>query len=288
MTTKFKQLIQQEEDNSSSPLQEIEQSKGDEVLTSILGALKGPKGDKGDEGKPGRTPVKHEDYMTPEDITEMVKMVIPRATPKKGKDYVDGINGKPGIQGPKGDDGKPGAPGKNGSPDTPNQVVKKINEATTKISADQIDKDILNIEDILKGLRNKMKVSDLNGHQQLLYGRKGEASVSASGVGTTVKTITNVTTLIPIVGNRFNSTHITALANALTIGIPSGTLQDGDNLVMRFFGAGSQTLTFNAMYNFSTDLAAPAATTAGKTLYLGFRFNAFTNKLDCLAKLDNL
>jgi hypothetical protein len=82
--------------------------------------------------------------------------------------------------------------------------------------------------------------------------------------------------------------NVTALATNATFGVPSGTPTDGQNLVIRVKDNGTaRTLAFNAIYRFSTDLAAPTTTILSKTIYLGFKYNGADTKWDCLAILNN-
>ena len=81
---------------------------------------------------------------------------------------------------------------------------------------------------------------------------------------------------------------VTALAAADVIAAPTGTPTDGQTLLMRIKDNGTaRALSFNAIYRFSSDLAAPTTTVLGKTLYLGFIYNSADSKWDCIAKLDN-
>jgi hypothetical protein len=81
---------------------------------------------------------------------------------------------------------------------------------------------------------------------------------------------------------------ITALAVAAAFGAPTGTPTSGQGLIIRVKDNGSaRALSFNAAYRFSSDLDAPTTTVAGKTIYLGFIWNATDSKWDCVALLDN-
>jgi hypothetical protein len=81
---------------------------------------------------------------------------------------------------------------------------------------------------------------------------------------------------------------ITALAVNTSIFAPTGTLTQGQELVIRIKDNGTQfTLTWNAIYRASTDLPLPTATTAGKTMYLKFIYNADDAKEDLVAVLNN-
>lgn len=79
-----------------------------------------------------------------------------------------------------------------------------------------------------------------------------------------------------------------ALAEAATFGAPTGTPTHGQPLIIRIKDNGTaRTLAFNAVYRFSSDLAAPTTTIINKTMYLGFIYNFTDTKWDCVAKLDN-
>lgn len=71
-----------------------------------------------------------------------------------------------------------------------------------------------------------------------------------------------------------------------TLANPTGTPQDGQQLVIRVTqdATGGRLLAFDTAYHFSTDVPAPTlSTTAGKSDYLGFQYNATTAGWDCLA-----
>lgn len=78
------------------------------------------------------------------------------------------------------------------------------------------------------------------------------------------------------------------LGTNTTIDNPTGTPYDGqeleywieDNLT-------SRNLTFDTDFHFSSDLAAPAATTLGRKLYLRFIWLEIESKWMCVQKLDN-
>lgn len=86
----------------------------------------------------------------------------------------------------------------------------------------------------------------------------------------------------------YNQWNITALAAANTIGAPSGTPTDGQQLIIRIKDNGTaRALTWNAAFRASSDLALPSTTILGKTLYLGFQWNTTDSKWDLLALLNN-
>lgn len=89
-------------------------------------------------------------------------------------------------------------------------------------------------------------------------------------------------------GDTADMYTVTALAAGATIAAPTGTPTDGQELTLRVKDNGTaQTLAFNAIYRFSSDLAAPTTTVISKTLYMKFRYNAADTKWDCLAWLNN-
>ena len=81
---------------------------------------------------------------------------------------------------------------------------------------------------------------------------------------------------------------VTALAVGATFGAPTGTPQDGDLLEKIIKDNGTaQTLAFNAIYNFSSDLIAPTTTVLGKTLVMLFQYNSVAVKWNCIAWINN-
>jgi hypothetical protein len=83
---------------------------------------------------------------------------------------------------------------------------------------------------------------------------------------------------------------ITAQGAAVTtISNPSGTPTQGQKLMIRVKDDGTaRALTWSGtQWRASTDLALPTTTTAGKTMYLGFIWNATDSKWDLVSKLDN-
>lgn len=106
-----------------------------------------------------------------------------------------------------------------------------------------------------------------------------------------ITSIASSSTPTPVISTSLNSTdvlQVTALAAAATIAAPTGTATNHKNLIIRIKDNGTaRALSFNAVYRFSSDLAAPTTTVISKTMYLGFRYNSADSKWDCLAKLDN-
>ena len=69
---------------------------------------------------------------------------------------------------------------------------------------------------------------------------------------------------------------------------PGGTPVAGQKLIIRIKDDGTaRALTYDTEFRASTDLALPTTTVLGKTLYMGFIWNATDTKFDLLAVLNN-
>jgi hypothetical protein len=81
---------------------------------------------------------------------------------------------------------------------------------------------------------------------------------------------------------------VTALAQTATFGAPTGTPTQGQQLIIRIKdNATARTLSWNAIYRASSDLALPTTTIVNKTVYLGFMYNSTDSKWDLLSRLNN-
>ena len=76
----------------------------------------------------------------------------------------------------------------------------------------------------------------------------------------------------------------TAVAGTLTIGAPSGTPVDGQILVLRLKTTNAQTLSWNAIFQWSTDLPVVTTSSANKYDYFGFIYNSASSGWQVLAK----
>lgn len=59
----------------------------DHLVTMLINRIDTVKGDPGDK------PIKGIDYWTPQELDQVIKLILKEATPKKGVDYTDGANG---------------------------------------------------------------------------------------------------------------------------------------------------------------------------------------------------
>jgi len=81
---------------------------------------------------------------------------------------------------------------------------------------------------------------------------------------------------------------VTAQAGALKLNNPGGTAVAGQKLIVRIKDDGTaRALTYDTEFRASSDLALPTTTVLGKTLYMGFMFNATDTKFDLLFALNN-
>lgn len=106
---------------------EDEKIFNDKIVEQLKGVIKGEKGNDGERGATGKTPIKGLDFFTEQDIEDLLK----RATPKKGKHYFDGEQGKQGLNGKDADEKK---------------IIKAVQE--------YVDKNGLKVEDVIKELKN--------------------------------------------------------------------------------------------------------------------------------------
>jgi hypothetical protein len=79
------------------------------------------------------------------------------------------------------------------------------------------------------------------------------------------------------------------LAGATTMAAPTGSPTDGQLLIFRLIqdATGSRIVTWNAAYRFPAGTAPTLTTTAAKTDYVSFRYNAVATKWDNVATTLN-
>lgn len=113
----------------------------------------------------------------------------------------------------------------------------------------------------------------------------------AGANGTLVRrfaTTTSTATITPNCGTQDIYT-VTALAVNTTLAAPTGTPTEGQGLLIRIKDNGtSRTIAYNVIYRAAPELPMPSATLAGKTMYLGFIYNATDSKWDLTAVLNNV
>ena len=134
----------------------------------------------------------------------------------------------------------------------------------------------------------------------------GTASININGtVGATTPTTGSFTTVTTTGGVNVRSTAIangtsitinadttdiatqanTQAAGTLTINAPTGTITDGERVILRLTSTNVQTFSWNAVFAGSTDLSLPATSSgAGKTDYMGFIYNSTAAKWQIVAK----
>ena len=94
-----------------------------------------------------------------------------------------------------------------------------------------------------------------------------------------VGAIVSASSLAPNI-DSYNMYQITALAATMTFGNPTGTPTAGQSLIIRIKDSGSaQALYYGTQYR-EIGQALPSTTVGGKTLYLGFIYNATDTKWD--------
>jgi hypothetical protein len=139
-----------------------------------------------------------------------------------------------------------------------------------------------------------------------LLAATGSASITRLGVGTNGFVLAADSTQTAGLGWAAHSTtRVVALTDGATITVnadttdegtvtlggnrtianPTGTPVAGQKLILRLKqdATGSRTITWGAIYRFSGGSAPTLTSTAAKTDYLGFEYNAADSKWDCIA-----
>ena len=115
------------------------------------------------------------------------------------------------------------------------------------------------------------------GTGKVLYGTK-EVDV----IPETTSEASNATPA-PIGSGVRNEHYITALAANATFSAPSGTVANGNSLIIRIKdNATARTLAWNAIYAGLAD-SLPTTTTISKVMYLGFKYNSTSSAWELVA-----
>lgn len=78
------------------------------------------------------------------------------------------------------------------------------------------------------------------------------------------------------------------ISAASVIAAPIGSPAEGQQFIMRLKDDGTaRALSFATIYRASSDLTLPTTTVLGKTMYLGFLYNATDNKWDFVVFINN-
>jgi len=99
--------------------------------------------------------------------------------------------------------------------------------------------------------------------------------------GSDVQTLTTTSSLTP--STTRTQINITALASALSIEAPTGITTNAPKTLLRIKDDGtSRSITWNAIYR-GVGVTLPSATTANKTLYIGYIHNPQDSTYDVIA-----
>jgi hypothetical protein len=78
----------------------------------------------------------------------------------------------------------------------------------------------------------------------------------------------------------------TQALGTLTINAPVGTSTNGQRLIFRLSSTNVQTFSWNAVFQGSSDLALPVASSGGGLYdYMGFMYNSTSSKWQIIAKV---
>lgn len=122
----------------------------------------------------------------------------------------------------------------------------------------------------------------------MYFQRSGDVGPAGSQQWRVAPAITTSATLGLDTAN-YDLALVTALAETATFSAPTGTPVEGRRIQYRVKDNGTaRTLLFNSVFRGSDDLPLPTTTFAGKTLYLGFIWNATDSKWDMVSALNNI
>jgi hypothetical protein len=117
------------------------------------------------------------------------------------------------------------------------------------------------------------------------------AAPSGGGGGLTRSdaSVASDTTPDPVGSSDFNYYTLTALAGGATFSAPSGTLANGNRLVIRIKDNGTaRSLAWNAVYRGNSDIGLPSTTIISETMYVEFIHNSTDNKWDLVGVVNGV
>jgi hypothetical protein len=113
--------------------------------------------------------------------------------------------------------------------------------------------------------------------------RYRDSNGTITNAGGTVQSVASAATVTPVATNKL--VKITAQAVGLTLAVPTGTIADGQDLMIRIKDSGSaQTIawTSGAGGYRAIGITLPTTTTAGKTTYVGLIYNSDDSRWDAI------
>jgi len=101
----------------------------------------------------------------------------------------------------------------------------------------------------------------------------GAETLTNKRINPRVSTNTTTATLTPDI-STFDQYNLTAQTGTLNVAAPTGSPQDGNKLILRILGSGTnQNITWNATYT-PIGFTLPATTIVSKTIYVGCVYNS--------------
>lgn len=170
-------------------------------------------------------------------------------------------------------------------------ITFKANTANT--AGCTLNLNSLGAKTIVKGISDALATGDIVQNQFVTVIYDGTNFVFVSVIPQFQKIsiasyTTNTGTALNVGTYPLTNFIVTAQAGALKFNNPGGSPVNGNKIVIRIKDNGtSRNLTYDTYFRGSSDLALPAATTLGKTKYMGFVYNETDTKWDMLATLDN-
>lgn len=169
-----------------------------------------------------------------------------------------------------------------GSVDNTTDTAKPVSTATSTalnlkapLASPTFTGTVTGVTKAMVGLTNTDNTSDATKNA-------AAATLTNKRLAPRINTVASTATLT-IDADTTDHQRVTALAEALTIAAPIGTLVDGQRLIIRIKDNGiARTLTFNAIFRFVGTVML-VSTVISKLLYLGAIYNATDAKWDVVA-----